>query len=64
MKNLKCDKCEATAPGNTVEEAAQALHPHYMEAHPEVMNDPNMTEEDKAKWMAEAKIRFDEAENI
>ena len=41
MKTLKCDLCEATAEGETFEQLMQNLQPHYMSAHPEVMNDPS-----------------------
>ncbi|KND49584.1 MAG: hypothetical protein AB203_00685 [Parcubacteria bacterium C7867-008] len=58
MKTLKCDLCETTAKGETFEEWMEALQPHYMQAHPEVMNDPNG---DMNKWMAENRARFDAA---
>ncbi len=59
MKTLKCDLCEVTAEGETFEEWMKALHPHYMEAHADVMNDPNHGKEDMDKWMADNKVRFD-----
>lgn len=62
MKTLKCDLCEATAEGETFEEWMKALHPHYMEAHADVMKDPSHSEEGKEKWMTENKARFDAAE--
>lgn len=61
MKTLKCDLCETEAQGETFGEWMQALMPHYMEAHADVMNDPNHTAEDKDKWMIENKTRFDAA---
>lgn len=61
MKTLKCDLCEATAQGETFEEWMQALMPHYMESHADVMKNSNHTEEDKQKWMEENKVRFDAA---
>jgi hypothetical protein len=61
MKTLKCDLCEATADGETFEEWMKALMPHYMEAHADVMKDPNNGEEEKKKWMEENKARFDAA---
>ena len=61
MKTVKCDLCDVTAQGETFEEWMKALYPHYMEAHPEIMNDPSKTKEDGEKWMAENKIRFDAA---
>ena len=61
MKTLKCDLCNVTAKGETFEEWMKALHPHYMEAHPEVMKDPSHGKEDMEKWMAENKVRFEAA---
>jgi predicted small metal-binding protein len=58
MKTVKCDRCEFTAHGQTFEEWMEALKPHYMEAHPEVMNDPAG---DMEKWMTENKARFEAA---
>lgn len=46
MKTLTCDLCTATASGETFEEWMNALMPHYMEAHADVMNDPSKTKED------------------
>ncbi len=59
MKTLKCDLCGVTADGETFEGWMQALMPHYMEAHADVMKDPSHGEEEKQKWMAENKARFD-----
>lgn len=59
MKTLKCDLCDKTAEGETFEEWMKALQPHYLEAHPEVMNDPSKTKEDMDIWMSENKARFD-----
>jgi predicted RNase H-like HicB family nuclease len=61
MKTLQCDLCEVTADGETFEDWMQALMPHYMEAHADVMKDPTKTKEDMEKWMTENKIRFDAA---
>lgn len=58
MKTLKCDLCDATAEGETFEAWMKALHPHYMEAHPEAM-DSSHTKEDMEKWMTKNKARFD-----
>ena len=58
MKTLKCDRCEATAQGETFEEWMKALMPHYMHAHSEVMSDPAG---DHQEWMADNKVRFDAA---
>jgi hypothetical protein len=61
MKTLKCDLCEATAKGETFEEWMRALMPHYMKAHPEVMNNPKHTKKDQEKWMTDNKARFEAA---
>ncbi len=59
MKTLKCDLCDVTAEGETFEDWKMALMPHYLEAHADVMNNPSKTEEDRKKWMAENKARFE-----
>ncbi len=61
MKTLICDLCEVTAEGETFEQWMQALMPHYMKDHADVMNDPNKTKEDQQKWMVENKARFEVA---
>jgi hypothetical protein len=66
MKTLKCDLCEHEAQGETFEAWMEALKPHYMEAHADVMaGKEGMSEEEKkaemGKWMAENKARFDTA---
>lgn len=58
MKTLKCDLCEATSKGKTFEEWMNALMPHYMEAHADVMKDPKNGKEEQMKWMEENKARF------
>ena len=59
MKTLKCDLCDATAQGETFEEWMNALMPHYMQVHADVMK--TSTKEDQAKWMEENKARFEAA---
>ncbi len=59
MKTMKCDLCEVTAEGETFEEWMRALHPHYSEAHTEVMNNSSHTTEDMEKWMVENRARFE-----
>jgi hypothetical protein len=63
MKTLKCDLCDATAEGETFEDWMNALRPHYMEAHADIMNDPSHDhgQEKMKKWMADNKARFDAA---
>ncbi len=61
MKSVKCDLCDVLAEGETFEEWMNALRPHYMEAHADVMNDPSHGQEQMEKWMADNKARFDAA---
>jgi len=65
MKTMKCDLCDHEAQGETFDEWMEALKPHYMEAHAEVMKGHAGTpEEMKAKmgaWMEENKTRFEAA---
>ncbi len=66
MKTLKCDLCQITAKGETFEGWMTALMPHYMNAHPDVMEKTHkMSKEDQKmhqqKWMTENKARFDAA---
>ncbi len=61
MKTLKCDLCDHEAEGEDFDAWMNALKPHYMEAHADVMNDPSKGKEDMEKWMAEAKARFEAA---
>jgi len=39
----------------------EALMPHYMQAHADVMNDPKKGKVEQQEWMAENKKRFDTA---
>ena len=59
MKTLKCDLCEVTVEGETFEAWMQALMPHYMQVHADVMKTSG--KEEQAKWMAENKTRFETA---
>lgn len=59
MKTLKCDLCDYEAQGETFEAWMQALMPHYMEKHADVMNNPENGKERQMKWMVENKARFE-----
>ena len=63
MKKIKCDLCDHVAEGETSEEWVDALKPHYIEAHAEVMQSKKGTSEEMRtemmKWMVENKARFD-----
>ena len=39
----------------------QALMPHYLDAHADVMSDSSKTNEDMEKWMAENRARYEAA---
>jgi hypothetical protein len=61
MKILKCDLSDHEAQGETFDDWMEALKPHYMAAHPEVMADSSKTKADMEAWMVENKARFDSA---
>lgn len=66
MKTLKCDLCEHKAQGETFEEWMNALMPHYMQDHADVMKgkEGQTQEEQQAemqKWMIDNKARFEAA---
>ncbi len=61
MKSLKCDMCDHEESAETFDAWMEALKPHYMQAHSEVMTDSSKTQEDMQNWMAENKARFDAA---
>lgn len=56
---MKCDLCDFMAQGESFEEWMENLKPHYMQAHADVMTNPQHTKEDMQKWMADNKDRFD-----
>lgn len=60
MKTLKCDLCSYKESGETFEAWMQALMPHYMTAHADVMNNPKLGKAEQEKWMIENKKRFEE----
>lgn len=61
MKTLKCDLCEHEVQGETFEAWMNALKPHYMQAHADVMKDTSKTNKDMEKWLIENKARFEAA---
>lgn len=61
MKTLTCDLCAHQASGETFEDWMNALMPHYMEMHADVMNDPKNGKAEQMKWMEDNKKRFDAA---
>ena len=61
MKTLKCDLCEHEEQAQTFEEWMEALKPHYMQAHADVMSDSSKGQDDMMRWVKENKARFDAA---
>lgn len=70
MKQMTCSAmggpatCNHEITGNTAEEMAENGSKHLMEAHADsdmVKDMQNSTQEDKDKWMAEFKPKFDAA---
>jgi hypothetical protein len=59
MKTLKCDLCEVMAEGETFEQWMEALEPHYMPAHADVVKNSSRTTEDTEKWVIKNKARLD-----
>ena len=59
MKTLKCDLCEHEEQAQTFEDWMEALKPHYMQAHADVMSDSSKGQDDMMRWVKENKARFD-----
>ena len=63
MKTMNCDLCDHEVAGETFEEWMNALKPHYMQMHADVMRqhmaDPAKAKEMMGKWMADNKARFE-----
>jgi len=60
MRKVKCVDCEAFFEGNTREEVMKNMHPHYMDAHKDVMEKGN--EEKRKIWMMKFEENWKEAE--
>ncbi len=61
MKTLSCDLCEHEVAGETFAAWMEALKPHYLEVHADVMSDSSKTKEDMLQWMATNQARFEAA---
>ena len=63
MKTMKCDLCDHQAQGETFEEWMNALKPHYMTAHADVMQqhvgNPEEMKTKMGAWMKENQERFE-----
>jgi hypothetical protein len=62
MKQLKCPDCEKTFKGETAKDVMNAMHPHYMSDHEDIIKNAN--EEQKKEWMAKFNKDFEAAEEI
>jgi len=63
MKTLTCDLCDHAVQGETFEDWMNALKPHYMAVHSDVMKqhagNPEEMKAAMGKWMEENKVRFE-----
>ena len=59
---MKCPDCEELFTGNTAEEVMQNMHPHYTEAHKDIM--ATATKEKMAAWMKQFHADFEAAPEI
>lgn len=59
MKTLSCDFCDATIEGETFDEWMEAAKAHYGANHADKIE--GISEEDKAKWVADTKTKFEAA---
>ncbi len=59
MKTITCIDCEEQFSGETPEAIMQAMMPHYMSDHKDVME--RGTEEGKKEWFAEFNKRWEQA---
>jgi len=62
MKEMRCLECDEKFKAENPEAMMQAMMPHYMEKHAEIMKDG--TEEGKKKWMEKFNKAWEEAEEI
>lgn len=62
MKKITCIDCDQQFGGETREGVMQAMMPHYMSDHKDVMAQAN--EEKKKVWFAELDKRWNEAEEV
>ena len=62
MKTITCIDCAEQFSGETVENIMEAMMPHYMNDHKDIMDAG--TEEQRDGWFAELNRRFDAAEEM
>ena len=68
MKQMTCAQmggpatCTTVLSGNTAEEMVKNGTDHVMASHPDIAEQmKTMTDEDRAKWMADFQVKFDAA---
>lgn len=59
MKTITCIDCDMQFSGETKEELMKNMHPHYQEAHQDVMKAAN--EEKMKAWFVELDSRWNNA---
>lgn len=58
-------ECNFEVSGNTAKEMVDKGTEHVMKSHPEIVAQmAAMTDEDKAKWFEEFKVKFEEAPEV
>jgi len=62
MKKINCPDCDLEFQTETEKEALDAMHPHYMENHKEIISSAN--EEQKKEWMAAFHEKWEKAEEV
>ena len=59
MKTITCLDCDHKFSGNTAEEVMEAMMPHYLKDHKDVLDAD--TQEQRDGWFSEFNRRFDTA---
>jgi len=62
MKKIKCLDCDKEFSANTEKEALGQMHPHYMDAHQDVMKAG--TEADRKVWFERFHKNWEDAEEV
>jgi hypothetical protein len=62
MKKITCPDCTEEFQAETEKEVLDAMHPHYMGSHKEIISSAN--EEQKKEWMAAFHENWEKAEEV
>ncbi len=62
MKKIKCPDCDKEFSAETEKEVLDKIHPHYMDAHKDIMKDG--TEAKRNIWMERFHKDWENAEEI